>query len=91
MKAHGAVKTTAFNLPLIDGGCRVGENSVYLSARSTKKFNVGFASAGIKCKSDLIYSGREAYNLEFLNLKVKAQPVVVNKKVSLDSISYFHH
>lgn len=87
MKAHGAVKTTAFNLPLIDGGCRVGENSVYLSARSTKKFNVGFASAGIKCKSDLIYSGREAYNLEFLNLKVKAQPVVVNKKVSLDSIS----
>lgn len=89
MKVHGAVKTTAFTLPLEDGSCRIGESSVYVSSRSTRNFDVGFSSAGVKCQSDLTYAGRDAYRLEFLNLKVKASPSIVNRKPELDKIAVF--
>lgn len=89
LKLSGAFKTSSFSLPLEDGECRFGENSLFVSGRSQSSIKVEFASAGVKCLGFKKYNGKEAYNFSFLDFAVKALPQldIKNKKLSLDSLS----
>lgn len=89
LKLSGAFKTSSFSLPLEDGECRFGENSLFVSGRSQSNVKVEFASAGVKCIGFKKYNGREAYNFSFLDLAIKALPQldVKKKQFSLDSLS----
>ena len=89
LKGSGAVKTSAFTLPVDGGECRFGENSFYVSGRSKTSLDVGFASAGIKCHAYEYYNHKPAYQVDFLDLKVTAKPVldIENKNVSLDKVN----
>lgn len=89
LKGSGAVKTSAFTIPIEGGDCRFGENSFYVSGRSKTSLDVGFASAGIKCRAYEMYNHKPAYLMDFLDLRVTAKPVldIENKNISLDKVN----
>ncbi len=89
LKGSGAVKTSAFTIPIEGGECRFGENSAYVSGRSKTSLNIGFSSAGIKCRAYDLYNGKPAYTMDFLDLKVSAKPLldIENKNISLDKVN----
>jgi len=88
LKGYGAVKTDAFTAPFEGGECRVGDSEVVFQGRSKNSLKVDFASAGVKCRGFDKYAGRDAFNLEFLGLKVKARPHFSeeDKTISLDGL-----
>ncbi|SKA66840.1 hypothetical protein SAMN02745213_01874 [Succinivibrio dextrinosolvens DSM 3072] len=89
LKGSGAVKTSAFTIPIEGGSCRFGENSFYASGRSKTSLDIGFASAGIKCQAYEMYNHKPAFILDLLDLKVTAKPLldIENKNVSLDKVN----
>lgn len=80
-----AVKTSPFALPLEDGLCAVGENSLYLKAHSTSECAAEFNGAGLKCKGTVLYAGRDSYDFALDGLSVRAVPRLENGKPYIDS------
>lgn len=89
LKGDANLRTTAFDLNLEDGRCRIGDTVTTVSGRSLNSIDALFSFSGINCRGRDIYSGREAYNLVFQNLKTKAKPKfnLSTKKLALDSFA----
>lgn len=89
LKGDANLRTTGFELNLEDGRCHIGDTVTTVSGRSLNSIDALFSFSGINCRGRDIYSGREAYNLVFQNLKTKAKPKfnLSTKKLSLDSFA----
>ena len=89
LKGDANLRTTAFDLNLEDGRCRIGDTVTTVSGKSLNSIDALFSFSGINCRGRDIYSGREAYNLVFQNLKTKAKPKfnLSTKKLALDSFA----
>ncbi|MDO5352547.1 MAG: hypothetical protein Q4E81_06940 [Succinatimonas sp.] len=87
LKAQGAFKLDAFNLPLADGLCQIGESSIYLRLLSPNSATTEFAFGGLACKSDLKYNQEDAYKLILKGLALKSNPQLKNGSLSVDTVS----
>lgn len=77
----GAFKTDSFNLPFSDGLCHIGENSFFFKLLNTNKASIEFSSAGISCKSEILYNKKTAFDVLIKNLALSTEPQMVNNKV----------
>ena len=89
LKGDANLRTSAFDLNLEDGRCRIGDSVVAVSGRSLSSIDTVLKFSGINCRGRDIYSGREAYTFVFQNLKTIAKPkfYLSSKKISFDSFS----
>lgn len=72
----GSVNAGAFELPVADGTCNVGESRADFSVNAAKDLTVAFSSEGAECRSPKVYSGRAAYTLNLKKLHGQLKPAL---------------
>ncbi len=87
LAAQGAFKIDAFNLPLNDSLCQIGESSVYLKLLSQNSAAAELAFGGLACKSSIKYNQEEAYKLILKGLVLKSKPEYAQGSLKIDNFS----
>lgn len=83
-----ALKSSSFAVPMDDGRCLVGENSIYVGVNGINSAKVTFASAGLRCLSTLIYQGSYAYDINIEGMAVDANPTWSGGRVNIDGLDF---
>lgn len=87
-KLSMTAKSSAADILLNDGKCRLGENQIKAFAHSKNSLSVSLSSAGIKCKGSSVYDGRPSYEVNLLDFIIDLKPVInKDKSISLDDMS----
>ena len=87
LAAQGAFKIDAFNLPLNDSLCQIGESSLYLKLLSQNSAAAELAFGGLACKSSIKYNQEDAYKLILKGLVLKSKPEYAQGSLKIDNLS----
>ncbi|HIV55149.1 MAG TPA: hypothetical protein H9898_05150 [Candidatus Anaerobiospirillum stercoravium] len=85
-KLEASLRSESFMLPLEEGICKFGQNSVSFVATSQEDVDVAFNSAGVVCEGALRYNNKPNYRLDLLGLNVKFLPRIIDRKPHFESL-----